>query len=118
MRHLKEMVAEIINSGDKLLAEAKKQEAKSKLRARAKDQFKEYSVEVALAVADHDEDFDATERDIKGAKAEFNEEAAREHVVVKKIVSVEFVEFDSGNPTHAMAYFDVTYIGNKEITYE
>lgn len=43
----------------------------------------------------------------------FREEAKNAKVNVKKILSADFVEFDSGNLSHANAYWDITYAGDK-----
>lgn len=79
---------------------------------------KTYSQEVALYVGDYIDDGDDVELgfedcacDFHSARLSFKEEAEETGVAVKKIKKIEFMEFDSANPTHACGIFLVTYIG-------
>lgn len=54
------------------------------------------------------EAFDLCEADLEAAQLAFEQELqAANHIATIK--SVEFLEFDSGNSTHANAYFQVEY---------
>lgn len=57
--------------------------------------------------------FEACENDTDAATRAFRDEAEAEGVKIERIISVEFIEFDSPNPSHAVGYFNVTYIGEQ-----
>jgi hypothetical protein len=67
-----------------------------------------YAFETSLAVADFGDDFDLCSEALDDASAEAAEylQAVLGHVPT--ILDVEFIEFDSNNPSHANAYFAVT----------
>lgn len=56
--------------------------------------------------------FRKAEADVKRAKKMFIEEANAAGIHVDSISLIEFLEFDSPNGYHAMAYFDVRYFGD------
>jgi hypothetical protein len=67
--------------------------------------------EVILSVADFKGDFEEARMATEKARDLFMTEAKEEKVTIASVQSVEFIEFDSSNPTHAGAYFLVTYDG-------
>lgn len=69
--------------------------------------------EVVLSVPDYSGDFDRARHATYDAEMLFRGEAKEDGVNVKRVVSVTFNEFDSNNPTHAGAYFDVVYEGDE-----
>lgn len=69
--------------------------------------------EIALSVEDYDGDFDECAEATDDARTSFLIEAKELGVNVEVITSIEFVEFDSSNPSHAAGYFLVTYVGDE-----
>ena len=93
---------------------------------KAKSAGSEFVFEVALSVEDYSDGddrerdaFDAASEDIDGATKLAKEDIADafDGKAPKEIVisNVEFAEFDSGNITHAAAYFAVTVTGPKDL---
>jgi hypothetical protein len=68
--------------------------------------------EVCLSVPDYSGDFDLCAQSIHDAEMVFRGEAKEAKVTVTRVVAVVFDEFDSNNPSHAGAYFVVTYEGD------
>lgn len=75
-----------------------------------------YTFETSLAVADYEGDFDDCQEAVDDAR-----ESAIAHMrdvlgagELPTIVSIEFCEFDSSNPGHANAYFEVTVEGDED----
>lgn len=74
--------------------------------------------EVMLSVSDYQGDFEACSKDIEAAREEFLILASAEEIVLESIESITFLEFDSSNPSHATAYFLVTYEADKDVWHQ
>lgn len=80
-----------------------------------------FQFEVVLSVSDYEGDFESCKEDFDAA-LEVAQEELTEAGVAKalgkmggmKIKVAKFVEFDSGNPSHAGGYFLVEMSGSKE----
>lgn len=80
-----------------------------------------FQFEVVLSVSDYEGDFENCKQDFDGA-LEVAQEELTEAGVAKaldnmggmKIRVNRFVEFDSGNPSHAGGYFLIEMTGSKE----
>ena len=101
-----------------LFKQDRKKIQEAKKRAKKKHT---YQFEVALSVSDYQGDFESCKQDFDGA-LEVAQEELTEAGVAKaldnmggmKIKVVKFVEFDSGNPSHAGGYFQIEMSGSKE----
>lgn len=63
--------------------------------------------EVVLSVSDYGS-FDLAAAAIDDARKDLEARAAEQGVAVQ-VLAVQFLEFDSSNPSHAGAYFEVTF---------
>jgi hypothetical protein len=66
------------------------------------------SIELCLAVEDYEGDFDECANATDDVIASLHALAMMRDTTCN-VLDVEFLEFDSSNPSHACAYFDVTY---------
>jgi len=77
----------------------KKQETESKTRW----------TEVCLFVADFDDDFDVCREAFDKAEEITKAEMKETEGIEIEVTNIEFVEFDSSNPSHACGYFSVDF---------
>lgn len=83
-----------------------------------------YQIEMSLAVEDYVEDAESAEdgdaftdcaEDTEQASDDFRKMARDLYNVQVEVISCTFVEFDSGNWTHANAYFEIEYEADQDI---
>jgi hypothetical protein len=80
--------------------------------------------EITLSVADYmdeygeDDCFYLCEKDTPEAIRTFKAEAKAAGIILEDIRGVRFIEFDSNNPHHAGAYFEVDYIADKSVWWQ
>lgn len=79
----------------------------------ALDALVQHVREIHLPVSDYSDDFERCSRSTHDAEMAFRNEAKEAKVTVTRVVAVVFDEFDSNNPSHACAYFDVTWEGDE-----
>lgn len=77
-----------------------------------------FQFEVVLSVSDYDGDFESCKGDFQTAvytaDDELRDSGVSSDIRARIKMTVKFIEFDSGNPTHAGGYFLITVTGSKE----
>jgi hypothetical protein len=73
-----------------------------------------FAIEMILAVEDYAGDFDECANATDDVIAAMHALADSEGTTCN-VLSVEFIEFDSSNPSHACAYFEVEYECDRDL---